>query len=144
MNFRSAAFSVIFLVLCTPILAQSIIVSADINLPQDSIVRKQLISSLNSFLIQKEKANKENAFILKDALLETAMLTDEMRGMEKNIKLKDDNFYKCYLTNTVELTDDSYLVQLYYMSVVDKSPVLRAGFKLMAKQVGRNSIFIRL
>ena len=46
----------------------------NIKLPKDSLVKNQLIASLNNFLQQKDKANKENRYVLKEDLLETSAL----------------------------------------------------------------------
>jgi hypothetical protein len=121
--------------------AQIVIVPTGINLPQDTLIKKQLISSLNGFLSQKEQPNKENKFVLKEDLLETSALLDEIKGMEKNNKLKDNDFYKCYLTNIVKLDANNYVVQFSYIGVKENIPVLRASFKLLAKREGAQFYF---
>ncbi|MFI5160334.1 MAG: hypothetical protein ACHQHN_03610 [Sphingobacteriales bacterium] len=119
--------------------AQSVIIRSDIKLPKDSIVKKLLISSLNGFLAQKDKPNKDNSFVLKDDLLETSALLDELKGMDKNLKLKDNNFYKCYLGNVVPHGDNNYIIQISYIGVAEGKPDLRASFTLQAKK--RDSVF---
>lgn len=119
--------------------AQSLIILPEINLPKDSLTKNQLLSSLNGFLDQKENPNKQNAFVLKEDLLATSLLLNEMKGMEKNIKLKDDHFYKPYLQNVVSLSDDNFLVQVNYSGINAGLPVLRASFRLLAKR--RDGIF---
>jgi hypothetical protein len=116
--------------------AQSITIPGWIRLPADSVLQKTLISSLNAFLAQKEKPNKDNTYVLKDALPETSALLDEMKGMEQNEVLKDDNYYKSYLTNIIELDADNFIVQLSYIGINHTTPILRASFTLMAKKVG--------
>ncbi|RYE29616.1 MAG: hypothetical protein EOP42_13975 [Sphingobacteriaceae bacterium] len=120
--------------LISPSFGQVLVVPQRINLPKDSLLTKQLLSSLNGFLSQKEQPAAKNEFILKENLLETAALMDEMRGMEQNIKLQNKDFYKCYLSNVVVLNDDDFIVQLNYLGVMEGSPVLRASFKLLAKK----------
>jgi hypothetical protein len=114
--------------------AQSVIIAGNIKLPKDSVVKNQLISSLNSFLQQKDKPNQENKFVLKEDLLETSALLDEMKGMDQNIKLKDNSFYKCYLGNVVKQNDNNYIIQISYVGVTEGVPVLRASFRLLAKK----------
>ncbi len=121
--------------------AQSVIIRNGIRLPDDTVVRKQLINSLNRFLDQKEKPNKENTFVLKETLPETSNLLDEMKGMEQNIALKDKNFYKCYLTNVVKQGDDNFIIQLSYIGMTETTPVLRSSIKLMAKKQGDQYFF---
>jgi hypothetical protein len=116
--------------------AQSIIIPNWINLPQDTIVKNQLIKSLNGFLSQKEKSNKDNTYVLKECLLETSDLLDEIKGMGQNAKKQDKDFYKCYLTNLIKVDADNYIVQFSNIGVDDNTPRLRASFKLRAKRVG--------
>jgi len=116
--------------------AQSITIPAWIKLPADSISQKKLITSLNAFLAQKEKPNKDNTYVLKENLPETAAMLDEMQGLEQNSVLKDDNYYKSYLTNIVELDPDDFIVQLSYIGLNHTTPILRASFEFMAKRVG--------
>ena len=116
--------------------AQPVTSRSWINLPVDTVLRGKVISSLNAFLAGKERSNKNNAYALKENFLETSALLDEMKGMEQNAVLKDDNYYKCYLTNIVEFDPDDFLVQLSYIGVNRTAPILRASFRLMAKRVG--------
>lgn len=130
-----------FMLICFSLFcsAQSVIIQSGIRLPADTAVGKQLISSLNGFLGQKEQANRENKFVLKEDLLETSDLLDEMKGIERNNKAND--FFKPYLNNVVELDADNFIVQLSYMGVMDNAPVLRASFKLRAKKQGTQFYF---
>ncbi len=119
--------------------AQSIIISNGIRLPEDTVVKKQLINSLNGFLSQKEQPAKENKFVLKEDLLETSDLLDEMKGIEKNANAND--FFKPYLTNAVMLDERHFIIQLSYIGIMDNSPLLRASFKLLAKKEGEQFYF---
>lgn len=111
----------------------SLIIQTNVVLPKDSLVAKQLVKSLNSFLSQKESPNKENTYILKDDLLETSILLDEMKGIEKSGKFKDNNFYKGYLTNVVQIDLSNFIIQLSYLGVNENIPMLCASFELLAK-----------
>jgi len=113
---------------------QPLIISENIRLPKDTIVVNQLIKSLNGFLAQKEKTNKENTFILKEDLPETSAWLDEIKGIEKNQKFKDDYFYRGYLTNVVPVNKTDYLVQFSYIGVNENKPILRASFEVLAKK----------
>ncbi|WP_281238074.1 hypothetical protein [Flavobacterium praedii] len=110
-----------------------LIVPANIVLPKDTLVAKQLVESLNGFLNQKESPNKENTYILKEDLLETSILLDEMKGIEKSGKFKDNNFYKGYLTNVVQIDLSNFIMQLSYLGVNENTPILCASFELLAK-----------
>jgi hypothetical protein len=111
------------------------------RLPIDSLTKKELIGALNGFLIQKEKPIGQNQYILKEDRLEMSALVDEMKGMDKNKKLKDDNFYRANLTNIVDLNNNTFLVQVSYLGISEKLPVLRASFKLLAKKVDTQFYF---
>jgi hypothetical protein len=113
---------------------QSLIVMNGVNLPKDSVIKNDLVSSLNGFGSQIENPNDQNKFVLKEDLLEMSAMLDEMKGMEKNATLKDDHFYKTYLTNVTGLGNNNFLVQVAYIGVSENVPVLRASFKLLAKK----------
>lgn len=112
---------------------KQLIVSANITLPKDTIVSNNLIKSLNGFLSQKENENKTNTYILNEDLLETSVLLDEIKGIEKSGKYKDDNFYKGYLNNVVQLDNTNFLIQFSYIGVNENTPILVAGFEVVAK-----------
>ena len=111
----------------------SVLVQPNIVLPKDTIISNKLIKSLNGFLSLKDKANNENSFVLKEDLLETSVLLDEMKGIEKSGKFKDDNFYKSYLTNLVPLKDSNFLIEFSYIGVNENSPIVVASFEVLAK-----------
>jgi hypothetical protein len=110
-----------------------IIIQTNINLPKDTLVTNNLIKSLNGFLSLKEKPNKENTFVLNEDLLETSILIDEMKGIEKSGKYKDDNFYKGYLTNVAPINKTDFLIQFSYIGVFESTPILVASYEIMGK-----------
>jgi len=120
---------------------QSLAMSGDLRFTVDSTTKSQLTSALNGFLDQKEKPNKENTFVLKSDLLATSLLLDELKGMEKNAKLKDDHFYKPYLQDITDISNSEFLVQLSYIGMAENTPVLRASFKLIAEKQGDRFYF---
>ena len=119
--------------------SQPVIIPNGLRLPADTIVKNQLIASLNGFLSQKEGANRENKFVLKEDLLETSDLLDEMKGMDRNSKAND--FFKPYLGNVLQLDANNFIIQFSYMGIADNTPVLRASFKLIAKKAGSQFYF---
>jgi hypothetical protein len=119
-----------------------LIVPTNINLPKDTIIANHLIKSLNGFLSLKENPNKENTFVLKEDLLETSLLLDEMKGIEKSGKYKDDNFYKGYLTNVVQVDNDNFLIQFSYIGINENTPILVASFEILAKQKDNKFYFL--
>ena len=119
----------------------SLVVPPNILLPRDTIVKNQLIASLNDFLSQTKKPNKENSLVLSSELLQTSVLLDEMKDLGKSNKFKDENFYKPYLTNATQLTDNNFLIQLSYIGVNEGLPFLRASFALIADKKGTQFYF---
>ena len=78
--------------------------AARVGTPIDSLTKKALVKALDAFLLQKESDNDKNKFVLKEDRLATWALLDEMRGVEKNPRLKEIGYYKAYLSNIVDLT----------------------------------------
>jgi hypothetical protein len=112
-------------------------ITKHLKLPADSV---QIISSLNGFLRQITKPDKDNAFISKDNFVTTAALVDEMKGMENEGPTKI-NLYKCYLTNVVPLDSTGYIIQLSWLGTDEGTPVLKASFKLIAQKQGGQYVF---
>jgi hypothetical protein len=125
----------VLICITTSLLGQTtpLIIPANINLPKDTLVANNLINSLNGFLDLKEKPNKENTFVLNEDLLETSALLDEMKGIEKSGKFKDDNFYKGYLINVAPINKTDYLIQFSYVGVNENAPILMANFEVIGK-----------
>ena len=111
-----------------------LIVSGNIKLPQDTLVKNRILKSLNGFLSLKDSANKNNLFVLKEDLLETSVLLDEMKEIEKSVRFKDNNFYKGYLTNLVRLDSTTYSIEFAYIGVNGNTPIYVASFKILGKQ----------
>ena len=141
MNIKSLCLVSMTIVITSYGQKNTLIVSDNIALPRDTIVKEQLLTSLNGFLFQITKPNKENSFVLNSDLLETSVLLDEMKDLGNNNKLKEDNFYKAYLTNATQLNDTNFLIQLSYIGVNEGSPILRASFTLIAKKGGTQFYF---
>lgn len=108
-----------------------------VKLPADST---RLIKSLNGFLEQLAKPDKDNTFVLKENLLSTAALMDEMKGMT-DAGADKKGVYKCYLTNVVEPDSSWCIIQLAYMGTDGGNAVLNASFKLIAQKQGEGYYF---
>ncbi len=103
-----------------------------IILPKDSIESKALTTSLNDFLLSAQKSNEENKFVFDSEKIETFIQLDEINGIEKSGKFKDDFFYKPYLTNVVLLKDNNYLIQVSYIGTSENIAFLRTSFEFIA------------
>ena len=130
-----------FTALCVNAQTNSLQLNQNIVLPKDSIESKNLTTSLNDFLLSAQKPNEENKFILESEKIETFILLDEINGIEKNGKLKDDFFYKPYLTNLVPLKDSNYLVQVSYIGTNESVAFLRASFEFIAHKKNNSFVF---
>ena len=137
----STSILISFITVVSAAQVKPLLVQPNIILPKDTIVSNNLIKSLNGFLSLKENPNKDNSFVLAEDLLETSILLDEIKGIEKSGKFKDDNFYKGYLTNVVQLNESNYLIQFSYIGVNENSPILMASFKVIGKNKGNKFYF---
>ncbi len=106
-----------------------------VRLPADSVQAKSLISSLESFLQETTKPNKENAFIWKEQLTETSALLTELKGMGNGNTPDQKSSYSCFLDNIVLMDSTDYIVQFSYMGQYQGSTGIRASFKLLAKKI---------
>ncbi len=112
--------------------SQVLQVSPNILLPKDSIDRTTLPASLNNFLASAQLPNEANAYVWAPEQIETFIELDEINGIEKSSKYKDDHFYKPYLSNIVHLKTGNYYIQVAYMGAADNTPMLRASFEFIA------------
>ena len=105
-----------------------------IRMPQDSTVSHQLTGALNEFLTSATGPNEENQWVLESQRIETHILLDEFKDIEKSKAFADDHFYKPYLQNVIKLKEGQYLIQLSYIGTKDNESHLRASFELIAHQ----------
>jgi hypothetical protein len=143
MPFKSTKLIIALLLIgfANSLYGQSLIVQKGVRLPADSLTANQLIASLNGFLGQKEKPNKENTYVLNEDLLATSALLDEIKGMDYNNATKENDFFKPYLTNVVKISYDDFIVQFSYIGINVGQPVLRASFRLIAKKRDKQYYF---
>jgi hypothetical protein len=121
--------------------SNSLIINDNIKLPKDSIESSVLIKSLNGFLEDSQKPNEENKFVLLTEKIETDILLDEFKGIQKSGRFKDDYFYKPYLTNLVSLPQNQYLIQLSYIGINEKTPIVVADFEIIAHKAESGFLF---
>jgi len=112
-----------------------------IQLPKDSIQSGELISTLNKFLISTQETNNDNIYIYPNDKVETYILVDEFKNIEKSRGFKNEHFYKPYLTNVIKLDSNKYLLQISHIGVSDSIPYLRSEFKLIAHKTGKTFLF---
>ncbi|MBO9727775.1 MAG: hypothetical protein J7623_03945 [Chitinophaga sp.] len=105
------------------------------------MVKAQLFSDLNEFLAQKNKPVDSNSRVAPEYALETAVLLDELKGIEKSAKYKNDYFYRCYLNNLTTQSDGIFSIQFSYRAVYDSIPLLKASFHVLAKKIGDHYYF---
>lgn len=116
-------------------------INPNIVLSKDSIESENLTTSLNNFLLSAQKPNEENKFVFDSEKLETFILLDEVNGIDRSGKSKDDIFFKPYLTNVVLLKDNNYLIQVSYIGVSESIPLLRASFEFIAHKTNNSFTF---
>ncbi|MEO5910884.1 MAG: hypothetical protein ABIP95_08345 [Pelobium sp.] len=136
-----SGFTLVFATLIANAQTNSLRLNPNIVLPKDSIESKNLTTSLNDFLISVHKPNEENKFVFDSEKIETFIQLDEVSGIEKSGKYKDDFFYKPYLTNVVLLKDKDYLIQVSYMGTNESVAMLRASFEFIAHKTADSFTF---
>ena len=136
-----ATLTFLFATLCVKAQTNPIKLNPNIILPKDSIESKLLISSLNDFLAAAQKPNEENKLVLETEKVETFILLDEVNGIEKSGKFKDDYFYKPYLTNVVAFKDNEYLIQVSYIGTNENTSYLRTSFEFIAHKINNGFHF---
>lgn len=134
-----STFTLIFATLFANAQTSYLRINPNIVLPKDSIDSKNLTSSLNDFLFSAQKPNEENKFVFENEKVETFVQLDEVQGIEKSEKYKDNLFYKPYLMNAVLLKDNNYLVQVSYIGTSENTALLRASFEFIAHKTTHNS-----
>ena len=130
-----ATLTFLFATLCVKAQTNPVKLNPNIILPKDSIESKLLVSSLNDFLAAAQKPNEENKLVVETEKVETFILLDEVNGIEKSGKFKDDYFYKPYLTNVVALKDNQYLLQVSYIGTNENTSYLRTSFEFIAHKI---------
>ncbi|MDZ7896707.1 MAG: hypothetical protein U5N85_01575 [Arcicella sp.] len=120
---------------------KSLIINDNIRLPKDSLERLILVKSINGFLEDSQKPNEENRFVLLTEKIETDILLDEFKGIQKSGRFKDDYFYKPYLTNLVSLPQSQYLIKLAYIGINEKTPITVANFEIIAHKTDEGFVF---
>jgi len=108
----------------------NLIVSSGVGV-KDSTTNSKLITTLAAFLDNIDRDNPNDALIAPKDKVQTQDLMDEIRGIQKSRKYKNDHFYKPYLTNIVQRTDTTFLIQFSYIGVADSSAILRASFNFI-------------
>jgi hypothetical protein len=122
--------------------AQTVLrINPNIDLPKDSIESSLLTTTLTDFLIAAQKPNKDNKWVLETEKAETFILLDEINGIEKSGRFKDDFFYKPYLTNVIPLKNNQFYIQVSYIGTNENTPLLRASFEFIAHKNNNSFVF---
>lgn len=116
-------------------------INPNIVLPKDSAEGQALISAINQFLLAAQKPNEQNKLVLENQKLETFILLEEIKGIEKSGKYKNENFYKPYLTNIVLLKGNKYSIQVSYIGINNDTALLRMSFEIIAHKTNNSFSF---
>jgi hypothetical protein len=119
----------------------SILIPRATVLPIDSVIKTSLIAAINGFLSLKEGPNSLNTFIDKKYFKETSALVDEIKGIDKSARMKDDHFYKPYLLNLTLVDSTKYLMQLAYIGVDGNTPLTRVVIRINITRKDGNFYF---
>lgn len=116
-----------------PAIAQTrVVLTPGIRIPLDSVKSGNLLSSLSEFIDSIDAGATTHPWMAARDRAQTLDLADEISGMQKSRKYKDDHFYKPTLMNIVAISDTAYLLQLSFLGIAEDLPLLRASFELFA------------
>jgi hypothetical protein len=110
----------------------SLILTRNLHLPKDSVLRAGLLTSLEGWLGQRGQPDSLNAYLSHDAA--TSVFMDELRSIDRSINRDSAAGCRCYLGNVVSLDSGRCLVQLNYMEVRKDTPLLRACCIVLASR----------
>jgi len=110
-----------------------------VKMPKDSLVKSQIITDLNNFLTETQKENSLNKYVLPSQKVETYILVDEFKGVEKS--RGSEHFFKPYLNNVVKIDSNRYLVQISHIGIKDSIPYLKTMFNLIAHHKNNSFLF---
>ncbi len=97
---------------------------------------KQLLKSLDYFLQDTTLYSK---FVNPEAKEQTAMLLNEIKNLQKRHK-KEENVIP-YLTNLIPIGKTDYMLEISFMSIQNKKPVLHAIVNFMANPQDDSFLF---
>jgi len=120
---------------------RAIIVDPFVRLPKDSLQRLVLVRSLDSFLVWGTNQASSDKYLFAEERLETLVLLEEMKDIEKSGKYRNEKFYKPYLNSVRLLPDSSYLLRVSYLGIAGDTALLRAGFDILAHYNGSGFSF---
>lgn len=110
-----------------------------LKMPKDSIIKSNIISDLNAFLQASQNKNDANSFVLPSQKVETFILLDEFKNIEKS--QGHHHFFKPYLNNIVQLSKQKWLIQLSHIGINDGVPYLRTLYNIIAHQKDSHFLF---
>jgi hypothetical protein len=113
-----------------------------IKLPNDSVISKKLIQSLNQFLSDKNENLKSSSVMDSNHFKRYADFFELFKNVEKSKRYNDDNFFRCYLKNIVLQPDNSFQVDLSYFGITKSNEIVhRLSISLLAKETKNNFVF---
>lgn len=119
---------------------QNLIITPQIKLPFDSLVKNKLLFSLQHFLEDKNNDLSKSSFVETSHLNKHIDFFDVMKGIEKSKKYNDTNFFKCYLKNVVLQPNNDFKIELSFYGITKDNEVInRLNISLIAKL--KNEIF---
>lgn len=115
--------------------SKNLIITPQIKLPNDSIIKQKLINSLQQFLLDKNNDLSESKFVDSTHLKKYADFFDIMKGIERSKKYNDTSFFKCYLKNVVIQPNKDFKIELSYYGITNDNEVInRLNISLIAKE----------
>lgn len=134
---KYSLISVILLFSLTACLGQAsqLIITPTIKLPHDSLIKVQLLNSLEIFLKDKNQDMYNSVVIDRIHYEKYKDFFDTFKNLEKSKKYNDTSFFKCHLVNIVLQPDKSYRVSLSYFGISPNKEIIhRLSATMIAKQ----------
>src|SRR5258708_3620385 len=103
-----------------------LIVAPGARLPEDSVVRGELMSSLRGWLTARNGPDSINGYVAEADRPAMAVLMGQLRALKGG----------CYLGGLTALDSDHWQIQLNYMAMRKGTPVVQACCTVMARREG--------
>lgn len=119
---------------------QNLIITPQIKLPNDSLVKQKLLNSLQQFLVDKNNDLSKSKVIETTHFKKYIDFFDAMKDIEISKKYNDTSFFKCYLKNVILQPNKNFKIELSYYGITKDNEVInRLNISLIAKL--NNEIF---
>lgn len=113
-----------------------------IHLPSDSLIKNQLLNSINGFLKDMVLENKSSPYVEAKHFTANQFFFDELLNYSASGLFKDENFYKAHLLNAYTKDQKTYHLTIAFMGTPKEGrEVFSMIFNLKAVHQGAGFLF---